>query len=172
MLAVRAGTVWWITGLAGAGKSTLGRLLADRLRAQGRPTVFLDGDRLRQAVFPGAGYSPAERLDLAQRYAGLCGLLAEQGHDVVCATISLFPEIWRSNRSRFEAYREVLVRAPIEVLARRRPALYEPGGEVGHVVGRDAPAPEPPEPHARIVNDGTRTPDELVDELLGHEVRA
>jgi hypothetical protein len=40
------------------------------------------------------------------------------------------------------------------------------------VVGRDEPAPEPPDPHLRLLNDGTRTPDELVDELLAREVPA
>ena len=163
--------MWWITGPAGAGKSTLGRRLADRLRAGGRPTVFLDGDSLRETLFPRAGYDPDERLELARRYAGLCGLLSDQGHEVVCATISLFPEIWQANRGRFAVYREVLVQAPLEVRARRKPALYHPGGTVGPVVGRDGPLPEPPDPHVRVINDGTRTPDELVDEILAHEVR-
>jgi adenylylsulfate kinase-like enzyme len=157
------GTVWWLTGLGGAGKTTLGRLLTERLRALGRSTVFLDGDRLRADLFPDAGYAPAERLALAHRYGGLCGLLADQGHDVVCATISLYPEVWEANRRRFAVYREVFVHAPLEVLAQRKPALYEAEGPV---VGRERPALEPPEPHMRLLNDGGRTPVELVDELL------
>ena len=159
----RTGTVIWITGLAGAGKSTLAALVVERLRRAGRPTVLLDGDELRRSVFPDVGFSAAERLGLARRYAALAGLLARQGADVVCATISMFPEIWQENRARLPEYREVLVRAPAAVRRARKPEVYDAAG--APVVGDSLPAPEPPEPHAVLENDGSRTPDELVDEL-------
>ncbi len=157
------GVVYWITGLAGVGKTTVGRLLAERLRSLGRPVVFLDGDELRGALFPEAGYSDRERLDLAGRYVRMCELLADQGVDVVCATISMFPEVWERNRRTLRAYREILLRAPAEVRAERKGALYRSSEPV---VGRDAPAPEPPQADARIDNDGTRTPEDVVAELI------
>ncbi|MBM3976598.1 MAG: adenylyl-sulfate kinase [Planctomycetes bacterium] len=161
------GTVYWLTGLAGVGKSTLARLLAARLRAAGRAVVLLDGDELRARLFPEAGYAREERLMLARRYAGLCGLVAAQGPDVVCATISLFPEIWNENRRLLPAYREVLVRAPAEERRRRRPELHAGTADSrGPVVGAELAAPEPHEPHAILDNDGRRSPEQLIDELL------
>ncbi len=159
------GTVHWITGLAGAGKSTLGRLLAERLRNEGRVVVFLDGDELREKLYSEAGYTQAERLALARRHAGLCELLSAQGLDVVCATISLFPEIWSRNRRRLRNYREILVRAPLEVRRQRRPEIYAAAAERGPIVGVDIPAPQPPRPHVVLENDGSRSPELVVLEL-------
>ncbi len=158
------GCVYWITGLAGVGKSTLARVLVQRLRARGRGALLLDGDELRAALFPDAGHTPDERLELALRYSRLCGLLARQGHDVVCATISLHPRVWAQNRRDFAHYREVLLRAPAAVRSARRPELQP--ASAGPVVGRELDAPEPGAPDACIDNDGTRTPTELVEELL------
>jgi adenylylsulfate kinase-like enzyme len=161
------GAVYWLTGLAGAGKSTLGRLLAARLREHGRAVAFLDGGELRERVYPDSGYSREERLALARRHAGLCDILSRQGLDVVCATISLFPEVWAENRRRLPRYREILVRATAEVRERRRPELHAPASGIsrGPVVGEELVLPEPPHPDVVLDNDGTRAPERLLDEL-------
>src|SRR5580700_9784200 len=87
--------VFWITGLSGAGKTTLARELCNRLRDAGHPVFFLDGDALRSAIAEDLGHSAGDRRRSAMRNARLCRLLAEQGAYVVCATISLFHEVQR-----------------------------------------------------------------------------
>jgi adenylylsulfate kinase len=84
------GRVSWITGLSAAGKTTIGRALSAHLRASGRPVTFLDGDTLRTVVSNDLSYSEEDRRSAAMRNSMLCRMLAEQGHDVVCATISFF----------------------------------------------------------------------------------
>lgn len=157
------GTVWWLTGLAGAGKTVLAERLVEVLREAGRVAVLLDGDELRARLFPGVGHSGVDRRALARRYGELADLVARQGPDVVCATISLFPEVHADNRERFASYREVLVRAPREVRAARKPAVY--GGASGPVAGEDLAVSEPSEPHATVDNDGARPALELAREL-------
>src|ERR1700691_5368791 len=92
------GRVFWVTGLSGAGKTTVGRELSSRLRAAGRPVTFLDGDALRAAIAEDLGHSADDRRQSAMRNARLCQLLAKQRAEVVCATISLFYEVQRWNR--------------------------------------------------------------------------
>jgi len=131
--------VYWITGLAGSGKSTLGRQLFQFFRVQGKAVVYLDGDVLRE-VFGKSGYSRIERLDLAWRYSHLSHMLAIQGVNVVCATISLFHEVQAWNREHLPGYTEIFLNVPFEILLERNPKqLYSRGlsGEIQNVVGID-----------------------------------
>lgn len=160
--AATPGTVYWLTGLAGVGKTSLAERLVARLRRDGGRPVLLDGDELRRELFRDVGYSRAERLQLARHYAALAELLSRQGFDVVCATISLFPEIWERNR-RLSRYVEVLLRAPEAVLAERRPLLYGDPGAHGPSVGREIEAAEPPDPDLVLWNDGSGDLDALAE---------
>ena len=120
------GIVVWITGLSGAGKSTISKRVAALLRQRGDSCVLLDGDEVRRA-FPifHAGYDRASRLPHARRNSELAKLISEQGHIVVLATMSLFSEVQEWNRANFPAYLEVFVDVPLAVLkARDHNGLY------------------------------------------------
>ncbi|MFZ3331846.1 MAG: adenylyl-sulfate kinase, partial [Candidatus Acidiferrales bacterium] len=152
------GRVFWITGLSGAGKTTVGRELRNRLHAAGRPVIFLDGDGLRTAIAEDLGHSPDNRRRSAMRNARLCRLLAEQGVDVVCATISLFHEVQRWNRKNIPGYREIYLRVPIEELLRRdSKGIYARAqrGDAREVVGLDVPAEVPEAPDLVLDNYGS-----------------
>lgn len=163
------GRVFWITGLSGAGKTTLGRELWRRLRAAGRPVTFLDGDGLRAAIAEDLGHSAGDRRRSAMRNARLCCLLAEQGADVVCATISLFHEVQRWNRENIPGYREIYLRVPIGELRRRdNKGIYvrAHGGEARDVVGLDVPEEAPEAPDLVIDNYGALDVATAVDRIL------
>jgi adenylylsulfate kinase-like enzyme len=95
-LAIKFPRVLWITGLSGAGKSSLANILVNRLKEHEWPVVLLDGDELRKIFGSSEGeevHGREHRVFLAQRYSQLCRLLADQGITVIIATISLFHEI-------------------------------------------------------------------------------
>jgi glutamine kinase len=163
------GRVFWITGLSGAGKTTVGQELCGRLRATGRQVFFLDGDVLRSAIAEDLGHTAANRRTSAMRNARLCQLLAGQGADVVCATISLFHEVQRWNRENIPGYREIYLRVPLDELRRRNSkGIYAGahGGDARDVVGLDVPAEIPEAPDLVIDNHGAIGVARAVDRIL------
>jgi adenylylsulfate kinase-like enzyme/phosphohistidine swiveling domain-containing protein len=164
-----SGRVFWITGLSGTGKTTMGRELHSRLRAAGHPVIFLDGDVLRAAIAEDLGHSAGNRRLSAMRNARLCRLLAGQGFDVVCATISLFHEVQRWNRENIPGYREIYLRVPLDELRRRdSKGLYAQAqhGDARDVVGLDLPAEAPEAPDLVLDNYGALDVATAVDQIL------
>ena len=163
------GRTVWITGLSGAGKSTVAALVAAELKRRTPAVVLLDGDALRE-VFPRAdGMTKADRLRLATSYARLCGQLASQGLDVVIATISMFDEVRAWNREHLARYVEVFLDVPKTELRRRDPkGLYArfDAGEAKDVVGFDLPAELPTSPHLRLENHGDLGPQQAAAEII------
>src|SRR5688500_8175924 len=102
------GKVFWITGLSGAGKSSVAQLLARRLRERGQAVVHLDGDVIREVLgLEKTSYDREDRKRLAGIYGRLCRAMASQGIDVICATISMFHDVRRWNRKNIPGYREI-----------------------------------------------------------------
>jgi len=163
------GAAYWITGLPGVGKTTLAGRLVERIGALGRSTVQLDGDRMR-AIFGGRfSYGLTDRLALAHSYARLCREFSGQGHDVVCATVSMFHEVRRWSRANTPGYCEIYLSAPIEVLARRHPkGLYAAAlaGRMRNVPGVDLKLEAPESPDVVIEDDGTKSPSDVAAELF------
>ena len=157
--------VYWLTGLSGAGKTTIGRLWYERLKASGEPVVFLDGDELREAIGDDLGYTEADRRKSAMRNARLCALLGRQGLNVVCCTISMFDAVREWNRANIPGYFEVYVKASMDTLRRRdQKGLYSIQKQ--NVAGVDFQVEEPKAPDLILENDGQKTPEEQVQILL------
>ena len=142
--------VIWITGLSGAGKTTLANELARHLRHSGETVITLDGDELRE-VFGAAAtnarnHGREARLALAFQYAHLCRVIAVQNVTVLISTISLFREIHQWNRENLPGYFEVYLKVPLAELRRRDPkGIYRrfDAGEISNVAGLDLDVDEP-----------------------------
>jgi len=162
------GTVYWITGLSGAGKTTVGQALFAALKSLAHPVVFLDGDQLRD-VLGNYGYEPKQRLVLSQRYSRLCKLISEQGIDVVIATISMFHETRAWNRNNIDHYLEIYLKVPLEILRKRdSKSVYSNSaeGELGDVVGLSNTFEEPLSPDLVVENYGDIQPEAVVKKIL------
>lgn len=158
------GRVFWITGLSGSGKTTIASLVAKDLRSNA-PTILLDGDSLRE-VFDDSSFDNESRGKASMRYARLCRLLASQGVDVVCATISMFDATRAWNREHIPGYCEIYVRVPLEELRKRdSKGVYSAAKQV---VGVDMAFEEPKSPDIVIDNYGSHTPDQALVRILQH----
>jgi adenylylsulfate kinase-like enzyme len=147
------GPVIWVTGLSGAGKTTLcGALheqLREPLRKQGRAMVLLDGDVVREAFGSDLGYTASDRVIQVQRMQRLTRMLTQQGIVVVVAALYSTPELLAWNRAELPGYFEVYLRASIDSLAGRDPkGLYAQyaGGAMTNVVGLDITYTPPAHP--------------------------
>lgn len=157
------GTVYFFTGLSGAGKTTLGSLFYQRLKNTKPNVVYLDGDEIRLAFGEDVGYTQEERLRWAGRIFRVCKLLSDQGIDVVCCSIAMFDSVRQWNRENIPNYKEIYIRVTKETLMQRnQKGLYTAGH---NVVGIDLPFDEPKSPDLVIQNDGERTPLEQVEEM-------
>lgn len=160
----RQNRVYWLTGLSGAGKTTIGRLWRDELRRAGETVVFLDGDEMRSVFGTGLGFSGADRRKLAESYGRLCALLSGQGVTVVCCTISMFNSVRTWNRAHIPGYYEVYIQASMETLRRRdQKGLYSQNAD--NVAGVGLQVELPSAPDLVLENNGERTPQEQVERL-------
>lgn len=167
------GKVVWITGLSGAGKSSLAYEVVTRLRATGHAIVMLDGDELREVFIPTkanvSNYGQETRLLLAMQYAHLCRVIASQGLIVVIATISLFRAVHTWNRANLPGYFEVYLQVPLEVLRYRDPkGIYQQfdAGDLSNVAGLDLNVEEPERVDWLVEFSPERSITSLADELI------
>ncbi len=157
------GTVYFFTGLAGAGKTTIGGLFHRRLKARKPNVILADGDKMR-IITLSTGYSTQERRDRALQSFRLWKEIADQGIDVVVCSIAMYDAVRDWNRENIENYVEIYVKTNWETLIRRdQKGLYSSGRK--DVVGVDLPYDEPKEPDAVVENDGQETPEVIVDRL-------
>ncbi len=98
-------------------------------------------------------------------YARMCKMLADQGCDVVCATVSMFADVRAWNRENIPGYREIYIVAPEEHLHERR-AFYKDPQATHHVVGLKSGYELPTNPDVIIHNDARTPPEQLVQQLL------
>jgi len=172
-----AGRVIWITGLSGAGKTTLARELIQRLQECESQPILLDGDILRNLLQVSENvldsHSRKARIKLALKYAQMCRLLSDQGFVVVIATISMFDELYAWNRENITNYFEVYLKVPLYELRRRDPKFiyqrYE-NGELINVAGLDLSVDPPQTPHLTLDFENQPTiwqnPTALADHLM------
>lgn len=167
------GTVFWITGFSGAGKTTIGKLLYEKIKEKSSNTVFFDGDTLRQVFDGDFGYTKEERHKCAMRYARLCALLAEQGMTVICCTISMFDSVREWNRKHIPDYFEVYVRVSMETLqSRDQKGLYSGTSAEKdiHIVGVHLDFEEPKNPDLILQNDGDIMPREQAEIIFNRKM--
>ena len=165
---VSKGTVFWLTGLSGSGKTAIGEALTEKLQ-NSDAVIFLDGDRLREVYGNMLGYSKAERRNASLYYARLCKMISVQGINVVCATISMIHQTQEWNRNNIEKYLEIYVRVPIEeLILRDNKQIYSraKSGKLTNVVGMDIEAEEPQFPDLIIDNYGDMTVNKAVNRIL------
>lgn len=142
----RHGLTIWLTGLSGAGKTTLAHYLFKRLSEAGYPVEMLDGDIIRQHLTKGLGFSKEDRDENIRRIGFVAELLTRHGVIVIVSAISPYRDVRDEVRSKIGRFVEVFVNAPLSVCEERDvKGLYKRAraGEICNFTGIDDPY-EPP----------------------------
>ena len=165
--------VFWITGLSGAGKTTLATTLSLHCYSRGVKLINLDGDNLRE-IFAlnnqdNRNYTRTKRVNLAYRYGRLARELSNQGFPVVVSTISLFREIHEWNRKNIPAYVEIFLDVSKKELKRRdSKGLYSQleSGLTRNVAGFDLEIDKPIKPDVLIDSDDFFDAEKVAEQLF------
>jgi bifunctional enzyme CysN/CysC len=163
--------VLWLTGLSGAGKSTIADVVECKLNELGHHTYLLDGDNIRRGLNKDLGFSDADRVENIRRVAEVAWLLVDAGLIVITSFISPFESERRMARDLFadDEFIEVFVDAPLAVAEERDPKeLYARArrGEIKNFTGIDSPYEPPDEPEVHIETTYT-SPEEAGERILG-----
>ena len=163
--------VLWLTGLSGAGKSTVANLVEKQLAERGRHTYVLDGDNVRHGLNKDLGFTDADRVENVRRVAETARLMVDAGLIVIVSLISPFRSERRMARELFEAgeFIEVFVDTPLEVCEARDPkGLYKKAraGMIKNFTGIDSDY-EPPDAAELRLRAGVGSPEALARDLIG-----
>ena len=163
-----SGAVVWLTGLPGAGKSTLARALERRLFARGGSPILLDGDTLRAGLNGDLGFTPADRAENVRRLAEIATHLAKNGHIAIVAAVSPSREDRAAARRIADSlFREVYVATPAEVCEQRDPKGHYAKARAGALpsftgIGSDY---QPPLASELTLDTSARTVGDATDEI-------
>jgi bifunctional enzyme CysN/CysC len=162
--------VLWLTGLSGAGKSTIANLVEKKLHAMGRHTYILDGDNVRHGLTKDLGFTAEDRVENIRRIAEVAKLMIDAGLIVLTAFISPFRAERRMARALLKdgEFIEIFVDATLNVAEQRDPkGLYKKArrGEIKNFTGIDSPYEEPEAAEIHI-NTAVLSPEDAADQVL------
>jgi adenylylsulfate kinase len=162
------GFVLWLTGLSGAGKSTVAAKLAPALAERGHRVELLDGDEVRTNLCQGLGFSRADRDTNIARIGYVASMLAKHRVVVLVAAISPYRAARDQVRASVDTFVEVYVATPLATCAERDvKGLYAKAlsGQLPHFTGISDPY-EPPLAPEIVLHTEVQTVDESVHQIL------
>ncbi len=165
------GFVLWLTGLSGAGKTTIALELLRQLDGRNLRLERLDGDVVRQSLTRDLGFTAVDRRMNIERITFVAKLLSRNGVGCICSFISPYQSIRDDVRAETTNFLEVFVDAPLAVVIERDvKGLYKKAiaGEIPNFTGISDPfeAPEKPDIHIRTDQDSVaESADKIIAEL-------
>lgn len=160
----------WIMGLSSAGKSTLARLLVDKLLKNDYPCMLIDGDEVRGIFEERLGYDPEARRKQTRRILALTRWVSGHGILPIVAIIHPFEDDRRRCREILDKYYEVYLQCELsECIKRDKKNVYAPAleGKAKNVVGLDIPYDEPEHPDL-VLNSAGLSAEAMLEILWEH----
>lgn len=163
------GVTLWLTGLSGAGKTTIARLVEDRLKKERNIRIqMLDGDILREVINRELGFTKQDRFTQIKRAAFIAKLLTDHGVIVLASFITPYQSMRDYCRSQISQYKELYVQCPLsKCIDRDVKGLYKQAlaGEIDHFTGISDPYEEPVQPDL-VIKTAKETPEQSAERVI------
>tara|TARA_B100000780_G_scaffold116024_1_gene81347 strand:+ start:1734 stop:2240 length:507 start_codon:yes stop_codon:yes gene_type:complete len=117
------GICFYIIGLSGSGKSTIGKLIKRDVEKKYGKTILIHGDEIR-TIYNLKGYNKDYRLNLGKSNSDLCKLITKQRINIIFTTVGLIHKLQRYNRSNIKNYKEIYIKAEIKTLLRKKKKIF------------------------------------------------
>lgn len=164
------GFVLWMTGLSGAGKTTIALAMIDKLKARGVKFERLDGDVVRASLTKDLGFTKEDRQKNIERVTFVAKLLSRNGIGCVCSFISPYQSVRDYVKGQTTNFIECYVNAPLEVVIERDvKGMYKKAiaGEIKNFTGISDPFEAPENADIEIRTDQCSV-DEAAEQVIAY----
>ncbi len=161
--------ILWITGISGAGKTTIAKALIKILKPRIPQIINIDGDEVRDLFGNDLGYNESDRIVQINRIQRLCLFLEKQGHIPIASALYSNEALLKWNRKNFKEYYEIFLNASVDLVSKGDvKGLYKKAlnGEEKNVVGLDIPWNKPTSSHLIINRDDGISLEETVEKII------
>jgi len=158
------GILFWVTGLAGSGKTVIAENIKNNISNKYGPTVIVSGDDLRK-IFNYKKFSRKDRLAYALSFSKFCKCITDNKINIILSTVSLFHKVRKWNRSNIHNYIEIYIQSNIhKIIKQKKKFFYK--GNYKNIVGKNIKPEFPQSPHITIKNNFSKSINVLAKELI------
>jgi adenylylsulfate kinase-like enzyme len=159
------GILFWITGLPGSGKTTLGRKIKKNITKVYGPTIMISGDNIRK-IFALKGYGYNERVAISKKYSLFAKYITEQKINIILAVVGMIEAQRKWNRTNIENYIEIYIRSNIkDIIKLNKKKIYNKKNP-GKLIGINIKPQYPKKPDITIINSFKSTTDQMAKSLI------
>ena len=148
----KEGIFFWITGLAGSGKSSIARYLHPKIQKSFGPSIIVSGDNLRN-IHGFRKYTKKDRLKFAKTKLKYFELILRQKINLVYSTISMFDKVREMNKRKFSNYIEIYIKTDLKKIVKKNKKKIYSRKKMKNIWGVDLKPQFPKKPNIVIVND-------------------
>ena len=158
------GILFWITGLAGSGKTAISKKIFPMIKKKFGYTVLISGDEIRN-IFDLKKYDKASRLKYAINYSKFAKHFTDQNINVIINVIGMFNKVRSNNRKNINNYIEIFIESDLkEIIKKIKKKIYKTKKK--YIVGKDIEPQFPKTPNIKIKNNFKKNIDQLASELF------
>jgi len=161
----KKGILFWITGLSGAGKTTIGNKIKKSISKIYGPTLMISGDDIR-SIFNLKGYEYKDRLEVLKKYTKFAKYITNQKINIIFAVVGMVEAPRKWNRKNIDNYIEIYIKSKVKNIRKLNKKKIYHKKNSRNIIGVDIRAEFPKKPDITIVNSFDISTDKLTKNLL------